>query len=299
MAILGGQYEKALKQIDEDDKNLGKEAFHTWKGVCLKELGQYDKALNYLFIDPEERVMSSKVEISCCYILKGEIDKGIKLLDLIPELDKKFYMNIARALFDAGSYKKSEEFFDKFMTNVHFFSRVQPVHSEIDGFCKLSILKSEDIHTIISLGFLAGKPYDTKHGNIDIPSVIPDQLRFRWFMFSVCFLIQTNQVTEAFNKLKFMVACHKDNTQPQKILCFREVFFLASQWKARGCYYTALTQYRVIKMLRRQLNDVPELFLHDYNNVDLSKEMDECFEFEESEEESESEKSENEELEEE
>ena len=95
-------------------------------------------------------------------------------------------------------------------------------------------------------------------------------------MFLVCYLIQTNRVTEAFNKIKLLVARHKDNTEPQTELCFREVFFLASQWKSRGYYYTALTQYRVIKMLRKQLNDVPELFLQDFNNIDLLKEMEEC-----------------------
>ena len=113
--------------------------------------------------------------------------------------------------------------------------------------------------------------------NYDELPYISDQLRFRYFMFIVCHLIQFDKVTEAFNTIKGLVARHKDHTQLQKEGCFREVFFLASQWKARGYYYIALTMYRVIKMLRRQLNNIPELFLHDFNNVDLVNKMEECY----------------------
>ena len=201
---------------------------------------------------------------------------GIKLLDLIPELDEDNYIDIGRALFDVGSYKKSKEFFDKFIARINCFAKLKHGHSNLDGLCKISILKSEDLHTNTLLGVLAYNPNDLKIGNIDISSSIPDHIYFRWFMFSVCHLIQTNQETEAFKKLKLLVACHKNKIKPQKQVCFREVFFLASQWKARGRYKTALTQYRVIKMLHQQLNDVPELFLHDYNDVDLSNEIREC-----------------------
>ena len=73
-----------------------------------------------------------------------------------------------------------------------------------------------------------------------------------------------------------LVELYKQKTNLQKEVCFREVFFLASQWKARGYYYKALTAYRIVDNVRRELDDVPELFLHDFNNVDVSKEMELC-----------------------
>ena len=51
---------------------------------------------------------------------------------------------------------------------------------------------------------------------------------------------------------------------------------MASQWKAQGFHYKAFTVYRMVEMIRRELNDVPELFLHNYNSVDVTKEIELC-----------------------
>ena len=67
---------------------------------------------------------------------------------------------------------------------------------------------------------------------------------------------------------------HKKKVEDGKEICFREVFFLARQWMSQGYYYKALAAYRIVQIVRQELNDIPELFFHDYNNVDVSKEIE-------------------------
>ena len=45
---------------------------------------------------------------------------------------------------------------------------------------------------------------------------------------------------------------------------------------SQGYYSKALTAYRIVQIVRQELNDIPELSLHDYNNVDVSKEIEIC-----------------------
>ena len=252
------------------------ENIYRYKGVCYKELGKYDEALKILLTDTEGGVgwSLSKVHISCCYILKGEVEKGIGLLDLIPELDLDNCIDIGRAFYDVGWNDKSKEYFDKSIAIIEsndgrFGSN--PGHCMIDGFCKMMLLK-EDSHTLSLLLSLANT-LSKFEGEIPY---MDGQLRFRWFTFISCCYIQKNEVVEAFNQVQTLVALHTEKKSAQKELCFREVFFLASKWKAQGYYYKALTTYRIVEMFRRELKDVPELFLHDFNNVDVSNEMEIC-----------------------
>ena len=276
LSMKNGQFVQAINQMEDLAKVCKTGGFQSITGVCYKEIGQYDEALKYLLVDPEGAGFSSpnKVEIACCFILKGEIERGIKLLESIPELVRDDFISIGRALFDVESYKRSEEFFDKFMEKIDLFTMLDSAHSLLDGLCKISVLKFDNSVTNSFLLLLA----NNSRTNDDQLPFISDQLSFRYFMFIVCNLIQIDEVREAFNKMKWLVARHKDQSQLLREVCFKEVFFLASQWKSRGHYYTALTMYRVIKMLRRQLNDIQELFLHDFNDVDLVHEMKECFE---------------------
>ena len=252
------------------------ENISSYKGVCYKELGQYDKALKILLIDTEggEGWSLSKVHISCCYILKGEVEKGIELLNLILELDLDNCIDIGRAFYDVGWYDKSKEYFDKFIaiieSNDELFGS-NPGHCMIDGFCKMMLLK-EDSHTLSLLLFPANN-FSKFEGEIPY---MDGQLRFLWFTFISCCYIQKNEVVEAFNQVQTLVALHTEKISAQKELCFRDVFFLASKWKARGYYYKALTAYRIVEIFRRELKDVHELFLHDFNNVDVSNEMEIC-----------------------
>ena len=75
-------YDKALEEIDKFEKYAGVTYLHT-KGIFLKELRHYDEALKLLLIDYEE----GKVNIACCFILTGEIEKGIKLFESFTELN--------------------------------------------------------------------------------------------------------------------------------------------------------------------------------------------------------------------
>ena len=79
--ICNGLYGKALKEIG----NIGVVNVTGGKiqGKCLKELRRYDEALKLLLIDYEE----GKVNIACCFILTGEIEKGIKLFESLTELN--------------------------------------------------------------------------------------------------------------------------------------------------------------------------------------------------------------------
>ena len=89
---------------------------------------------------------------------------------------------------------------------------------------------------------------------------------------------QRRQYT-AFNKAQELVDNNNKKTFCYNKICFREIFFLASQWKLKGSYRSygkALSAYRIVPMIRKELNDVPEIFLHDYNIVDVSKEIEYC-----------------------
>ena len=72
-----------------------------------------------------------------------------------------------------------------------------------------------------------------KNGNKEMMSF---QLRFRWSMFVVCCSIQMNRLAESLKLMKDFIENHKKKAENGKEICFREVFFLASQWKIRGYY---------------------------------------------------------------
>ena len=132
--------------------------------------------------------------------------------------------------------------------------------------------KDEPIHELCNaLSSLAHEFYQDGDNE-----AISFQLRFRWSMFAVCCSIREDRMTESIKAARYFIEKHKKEADDEKQICFREVFFLASQWKAQGYYYKALTAYRIVQLVRQELKDIPELFLHDYNNVDVAKEIEFC-----------------------
>ena len=85
-----GLFEKTLKINGEDG---------LINGICYKELGLYDEALEIFLIDPNG---FKRVQIACCY--KGVVEKGIKVLDSIIdyELGQPQLIDIGRALYKVG-----------------------------------------------------------------------------------------------------------------------------------------------------------------------------------------------------
>ena len=113
--IYNGLYDKALEEIDKVKEDAAAVVDYLHKiGFCLKELRYYDEALELLLIDSEE----VKVNIACCFILRGEIEKGIKLFGSLTKLNVENLIEIGRALYDVRWYAKSEEYFSQYFTKV-------------------------------------------------------------------------------------------------------------------------------------------------------------------------------------
>ena len=246
-------------------------------GFCYKETRQYDLALKELFsnIDIGHSYLNPKVHISCCYILKGEVDRGIKLLKSITDFVIDNFVDIGRAFYDAGLYEKTKEYFERFLANIgtEGQNEFNYGHTALDFFYKIMILR-DDAEALSQMMKLSCFFY-----NYQTPNPIIDPSRFRWFLFQTCMLIKTDRVLESFCQVHAFIETHKaPNIFPDfhREICFRDVFFLASQWKMQGYFYKSLMVYRIVEMIRREFNDVPELFLHDYNDVDVTKEIELC-----------------------
>ena len=72
--MSNGKYETAIEELEELKKDHYLEVNQATVGVCYKELGQYDEALKFLITDSEGYglgLVRPKVELSCCYIMKG------------------------------------------------------------------------------------------------------------------------------------------------------------------------------------------------------------------------------------
>ena len=95
-------------------------------------------------------------------------------------------------------------------------------------------------------------------------------MTFRLFMFETCCLIQANLCLDAL--------IHIHTQRPAfKEICYRDILYLASQWNAQGYYYKAFTAYRIVEVLRGDLGGYPEIFLHDFKDVDVRREKQICF----------------------
>ena len=104
-------YDKALEEIDKVEENAVVDYLHNI-GFCKKELRYYDEALKLRSIDFEQ----GKTNKACCFILRGEIERGIKLFGSLTKLNVKYLIEIGRALYDVGWYAKSKEYFTKAVT---------------------------------------------------------------------------------------------------------------------------------------------------------------------------------------
>ena len=266
--IYNGMYTKLLKMFGGED---------IIKGLCYKELRQYDLALQCLLPKPQAGIdgfLNPKVLISCCYILKGEVNRGIKLLELIPDLVKDNLIDIGRAFYDVGMYEKSRKHFDRFISYVPTDGPTgfNYGHTALDCFYKIMILSDDTVtHSQLMLSCNAFINMDvSKAANRPV-----EPPRFRWFLFEICSFIKINQVFRAFSQVDILLGIHKTHNLLRQI-CFRDAFFLASQWKMQGYFYKALMVYRIVEMIRQELNDIPELFLHDYNDVKVLNEIEFC-----------------------
>ena len=87
----------------------------------------------------------NKLRIECCFILKGKIERGIKLLDSIEtvELNKIDIMDIGLI----GMIKAKNTLNWLYQISIP----VKPVHSLLDEYCKMSILKVDDPFALIKL----------------------------------------------------------------------------------------------------------------------------------------------------
>ena len=160
------------------------------RAICYKEIGLYDEALQLfsIYTDDGNGWLSSKVYITCCYILKGEVERGIKMMGMISdELDIFLVTIIARALFDVGWYKKSREYCDKFIELFKTGVEIRPCHFILDGCCKIMILGGDDSNTLHVLTIIGKLSYEYKD---DFLSIMDGQLRFRWFLFiNLCLIL--------------------------------------------------------------------------------------------------------------
>ena len=181
-----GLYDKALEEIDKVKEDAAAVVDYLHKiGFCLKELRYYDEALELLLIDSEE----VKVNIACCFILRGEIEKGIKLFGSLTKLNVENLIEIGRALYDVRWYAKSKEYFLQYFTKAEAERSWNPNHCTLDGFCKVLILNNKFSK---SKSNLAHQFYQVKDNE-----AMSFQLRFRWSMFAVCCSIREDRMTES------------------------------------------------------------------------------------------------------
>ena len=168
-----------------------------YKGICHKE---HDEALEILLVnsyndDIRDGMFSLKAS-NCCYILKGEVDKRIKLLDST-ELDVKQLFEVGRALFDAKRFNQSREYFEKLLAEKDY--RSSYLYSSSDGLSKILILKNENPNTIVLLESMAN-PTGSESESYNYKCIHTASIPFRRITFIICCSIQNNKNETENNK---------------------------------------------------------------------------------------------------
>ena len=118
--MMLGHYEKSLCTIENFErkfKTSSSKYNHLFlKGICYMELGQYENALKNLkeALHDDVRIIPAvwahpKFNLSCCCILKGDVEKGLQMLNFVSELSWECWINIGRALYEVGRFDQKVE----------------------------------------------------------------------------------------------------------------------------------------------------------------------------------------------
>ena len=118
--LVDGDFEEHQLELQTQQRLLFYEAFQL--ALSHKELGNYDAGLKLLkeYSDLTYAIYPYKTLIACLVILNGLTEEGLKIFDSLTfnsrnPVEKQISLSeIARALFDIGSYEKCREIYQRF-----------------------------------------------------------------------------------------------------------------------------------------------------------------------------------------
>ena len=77
------------------------------------------------------------VQIGCCYILQGNVNKGLDVIEKVE--NSQTHRPSLRALFEVDEFEKSKEYFGRFFEGDNESFSVY-YYSNMDAFCKIYLM---------------------------------------------------------------------------------------------------------------------------------------------------------------
>ena len=258
-----GHFEYFLTDLSEV---LNKDATlfqHQYISVCLKELGRYDEALDILDEEPDfaNREIITKAQIGCCWILKGNLEKGMHIIESVPEISEHFnsIIDVGRALFQVGRVLDSKQYLRKVLS----IGKIQPDNIfYIDAIC-IAMKVFDDVDEKKFTGCISeNEPEDFK--------VI------RWQLLYCCRLVQSNKFTGAD---QYVDDCITKEIESREYTgdVFREILMMANHWLVHSGYLKALWAFRLIEKLKNKVYNHDHIIKPiDWKSLDVQDKIKEC-----------------------
>ena len=233
---------------------------------CLKELGRYDEALDILYEEPEFKhfLSISEVQIGCCWILKGDVKKGLNIIRTVPEIENHLLSiaDVGRALFKVGCIEQSKQYFEKLLS-LGLKKNDEDSHSYLDAIC----MAMQILHVKNSLLF--GCIFSPVDGN-------SSTLKIRWQFLYYCNLVKANEFTEAENYANDTITKQIEDKEYTGYV-FREILMMAYHWKMHYGYYKALMVFQMINKLKEKVHNHKRIIEPiDMQSLDVQDNIDVC-----------------------
>ena len=260
-----GMFYEVLDQLEKNylwKKNM---VIVLIENLCLKEIGEFKKALSWFMEFPAcylHPYFISAVQIGCCYILQGDVQKGLEMI--VKNEDSKTniasLMDIGRALFQVGEFQKSKEYFcqvKELLSNETLFKEFAHFdYAVLDALCKMKLLAIDVLPDFVN----------------EISFKI--RLRPRLEMSACCLMIDDYHMFEA------SIRCRRNVEKKVKSceLLFTEPLMMAQYWKKSNQFFKALVTYRLIELYQKKFDDIPQQKDNKKQNIDITYESEYCIE---------------------
>ena len=265
-SITNGDFQKTLEIIETKEiiETIDNDPISV-KGLCLKEIGEHEKALECFSKFPTYNYgeLIHEIQIGCCYILKGEVTKGLNLVEKVEGLKTHpaSLMDTGRALFEIGEFEKSQHYFRQV---VHLDNTVLYAYqySILDFICKIHLM--EMVLTVTEDQFL-----------YNLVSNIDPRLHSRVEMIRCCFCIDSDNTFQAFNICTDIIQKEHEIENCDRLL-FLEPLMMAQYWKTRNLFFKALMVYQLIQRLQMEFQDIPRVIPYKKQKIDIASEIKFC-----------------------
>uniref|UniRef100_A0A7M5V425 DZIP3-like HEPN domain-containing protein n=1 Tax=Clytia hemisphaerica TaxID=252671 RepID=A0A7M5V425_9CNID len=234
-----------------------------FRSICYKETQEFDKALDLLYTisDYKHEESSAKVQIGCCMILNGEIQKGMKVIEESEPLSNDSICDAGRACFDVGLFDESNKYFKSWLAS----SPIPCTAIAVDAFCKILMLPDDLPVDVLYSVIITMRARD-----------LAICFKIRGLILLYCLYVKNDEVSMAEQvAMNFSYAEIEEKRYTSNI--FREAFILADHWLKTCRFYKALVVYRMIDELGDEIDDHEQICVElDWDLLDVDEQIDFC-----------------------